>query len=160
MSRHSCNPFVLRSPVRGVSKDMPLARSSRRGHAAPQTERSNVESGFTLIEVLVGLAVFSIAALALLSATRESVRHAVALDARLGADIVADNRLVEVLSAPQPATAGQRTGTVDLGGRRYDWAERVRPLEGFGVMQIEVSVREAGSEQVIASATGLREVSR
>ena len=118
------------------------------------------DGGFSLIEVLVALAVFSIAGLALLSATHGTVASAARLDARLGANIVADNGLIEALTATDPLEAGIAMGTVDLGGRRYDWVRTTRLLDGYGVLAIDISVSEAGGEQVIASASGLREAAR
>ncbi|MDX1580712.1 MAG: type II secretion system minor pseudopilin GspI, partial [Alphaproteobacteria bacterium] len=59
---------------------------------APVTQK-----GFTLIEMLVALGVFSIAVIALLNVQSQSVRTLSEIELRAFAHIVADNRMVETL---------------------------------------------------------------
>src|SRR5690606_12602256 len=62
--------------------------------------------GFSLIELLVALAVFSLVALALLNLAGENTRTAVVIEERVLAGVVADNRAIEVmLATPSELTA-------------------------------------------------------
>lgn len=75
--------------------------------------------GFTLIEVLVAMAIFGIVALTLLTQTREQTRQAASLEDRLLAHWVATNTLTDLQSAGQlPDLGNSETNTV-MAGR--DW---------------------------------------
>lgn len=75
--------------------------------------------GFTLLEVLVALAIFAMVAATLLTATASSVRNAARLEEKTLAGWIADNRLVELqLQRPSPGT-GRNQREVHYAGR--DW---------------------------------------
>lgn len=108
------------------------------------------ERGFTLVEMLVALAVFSLAALALL---RLGVATAVQ-SARLGdqglAQVVARNLAVEALSDPAPPAFGETAGESANGGRRWRWSRRVGRSPESRIQQIEIRVAEIGGEAAAA----------
>lgn len=83
------------------------------------------ERGFTLIEMLVALAVFSLAALALLRLQGVTLRTAADLDRRTLAQLSARNLAVETLTDPSPPTLGQASGVLDNGGRQLAWSRTV-----------------------------------
>lgn len=103
-----------------------------------QAERN----GFTLLELLVALAVFAIAALALLQMEGASISRTADLDQRLLREIVAQNMAAEILSDPAPPPTGTATGTITNAGRSFQWTRTVAPMAGYGVLGITVSVRE------------------
>ena len=114
------------------------------------------EKGFTLIEILVALSIFSIAALALLNIQGESAVTASAIRERLFAEIVAENRLIESLASPQELIVGTNTGEVDLAGQRWLWTESVSATSDNGIAQIKVAVRSTDSETVLSDITAFR----
>lgn len=83
------------------------------------------QRGFTLIELLVALAVFGLAALALLRLQGVTLRTAADLDRRALAGVVARNLLVETLSDPAAPALGEAGGVVENGGRRLAWTRTV-----------------------------------
>lgn len=101
------------------------------------------QEGFTLIELLVALAVFSLAVLALLNVSGENARSAGAIESRVLAGVVADNRAVEALSAVQPLGGG--AGQEVAGGRLWVWTRRVSPTADPALLRIDVTVAEAQS---------------
>lgn len=96
--------------------------------------------GFTLIEVMVALAVFSLAALALIRLEGQTIRTTATLDDTMVAQMVARNVAVEALTDARPPLAGTSTGQEDNGGRQWSWTRVVAPLGDQGAMRIAVDV--------------------
>ena len=107
----------------------------------PSRER---EGGFTLIEMMVALAVFSLAALALIRLEGATLRSTGMLDETLTAQMVARNIAVEALTDAQPPTAGATSGSENNGGRTWSWTRQVTPLGDAGALRIDVAVAGAG----------------
>ena len=102
-------------------------------------------NGFTLIEMLVALAIFALAALALLRMEGASISRTADLDRRLVVEVTARNLAAEWLSDPIPPALGDESGTVENAGRRFAWVRRVNAPEAFpGTIRIAMSVRELG----------------
>lgn len=102
-------------------------------------------AGFTLVEVLVALAIFSLAALALLRLQGGAMTSAADLDARLIAGIVARNQAIEaVLVRPAPAF-GETQGDEDNAGRRWHWVRRVERTPDIRLQRIEITVMGNGA---------------
>lgn len=99
-------------------------------------------NGFTLLELLVALAVFAIAALALLQMEGASIARTADLDQRLLREIVAQNMAAEILTDPAPPALGSASGSIENAGRRFQWTRTVAPLPDYGVLGITLSVQE------------------
>lgn len=116
-------------------------------------------NGFTLLELLVALAVFAIAALALLQMEGASIARTADLDQRLLREIVAQNMAAEILTDPAPPAVGSASGTIENAGRRFQWTRTVAPLADYGVLGITLSVQEttvgAGSQAFTLDFTRL-----
>ncbi|MAN12598.1 MAG: type II secretion system minor pseudopilin GspI [Pseudomonadota bacterium] len=98
------------------------------------------ELGFTLLEMLVALAVFSLAALALVRLQGVTLRTAADLDSKALGQIVARNLMVEVQTDPLPPSIGQADGDVTNGGRRWHWSRVVKPTDDRRLLQIDLTV--------------------
>lgn len=101
------------------------------------------EQGFTLVEMLVALAVFSVAVVALLNVSGESTRTAYGLEERVLASVVAENRAVETMSATAPPALGQTEGVERLGERDWRWTRRISATSDADVLRVDVIVRPA-----------------
>lgn len=99
-------------------------------------------NGFTLLEMLVALAVFAIAALALLQMEGASIARTADLDQRLLREIVAQNMAAEIMTDPAPPPVGTASGTIENAGRRFQWTRVVARQADYGVLGITLSVRE------------------
>lgn len=101
---------------------------------------SRRSSGFTLIEVMVALAVFSLAALALIRLEGATLRTAAVLDGAVLGRIVARNVAVDaVTSAPAPAL-GQSAGVEQNGGRAWRWTRQVTATGDNRILRVDVAV--------------------
>lgn len=105
------------------------------------------EAGFTLIEMLVALAIFSLAALALLRLEGATVANTGRLQDQALAQIVARNLAVETITDPVPPALGRDSGTVVNGGRRWTWVRNTGRSPEPRIQMINITVRgEAGPE--------------
>lgn len=118
--------------------------------------RDGSQSGFTLVEVLAALAVFSIAAIGLSQSTGEATRGASHMEARFLAGVVADNQLVEAMIEPEPLQPGALTGTEVQRGRTFNWTRLVAPTSRADVVSISVTVSDPDTEQVLAQLDALK----
>ena len=81
--------------------------------------------GFTLLEVLVALAIFALVAASVLTATARSLQTAARLEEKTLAMWIADNRLTELQLAPNPVAEGMDAGAVQFAGRQWQWQSEV-----------------------------------
>ena len=117
--------------------------------------RHAAEHGFTLIEIMVALAVFSLAALALIRLEGATIRSTALLQSTLLAQIVARNVAVEAVSDVQPPTRGRVSGAAQNGGRAWRWVRDVRAIGDGDVMRVDVAVADQEGA-VLGRATMIR----
>ncbi|MFC4818695.1 type II secretion system minor pseudopilin GspI [Dokdonella ginsengisoli] len=113
----------------------------------------NRARGFTLIEVLVALAVVALALLALTRAATVQVRSFDGLRERTLAGWVAANTLAETRLAAFPST-GRSEGRTRLGDRDWRWTREVQSTPNPGIRRIEVRVFAADANEPSATLSG------
>ena len=99
------------------------------------------QEGFTLIEMLVALAIFSLAALALLRLEGATVANTARLQDQAMAAIVARNMAVETLTDPVAPALGQQRGETANGGRAWSWSRLVAPSPEPRIQMITIQVQ-------------------
>ena len=144
--------------IGGRSGFTPLWRSAEHGftpswrsaeHGFTPSWRS-AEHGFTLIEMLVALAIFSLAALALLRLEGATVSTTARLQEQALAQIVARNIAVEVLTDPRPPAFGEVRGETVNAGRNWLWTRRTDRSPEPRIQQILIKV---ASDRGLQAAT-------
>ena len=95
--------------------------------------------GFSLVELLVALAVFALVVVALLNLSGGSTRTALQIETRALAGIVAENLAVEAMTAPS-LPVGETSGQVDLAGQAWRWRRIVTGTEVPGMGRIDIAV--------------------
>ena len=114
------------------------------------SRRLEAERGFTLVEMLVALAIFSLAALALMRLQGASATATITLRDQTVAQIVARNVAVEALSDPAAPPFGTSGGEAVNAGRTWLWTRRVGRSPDSRVQQIEIAVRNDRGRQAAA----------
>ena len=117
---------------------------------------SREEAGFTLIEMLVALAIFSLAALALLRLGGATATNSARLQEQAIAQIVARNVAVETLTDPEPPAFGVLNGETVNAGRRWMWTRTTGRSPEARIQQIEIRVVDAAGGPGRASLTIFR----
>lgn len=113
--------------------------------------------GFTLMEVLVALAILAIALASVMNIVAQSASTAESVRDRLEALWIAQDRItLHRLLNVQP-TADTTTGTLTFGGREWHWREAVSASPVPDLRQIEVEVRLAEDREALAHLVGILE---
>jgi general secretion pathway protein I len=110
------------------------------------------DKGFTLVEVLVALGVFSVAALALITLINETTRGAAHTDMKFAAMVEADNQVILALEDVRKTRVGITTGETEQLGRKLEWERRITPAGSGGLYAIEVVIQSADSGQILTRA--------
>jgi general secretion pathway protein I len=107
------------------------------------------EAGFTLIEVLVSLVIFSVAILGLTQAGSQSLSTLNQLEERSYASIIADNQLALTRLRLNELSSRTQTGEAQAGGRDFEYRiSRVdTPVPNF--FELVVTVSSGRTEQVL-----------
>jgi general secretion pathway protein I len=110
--------------------------------------------GFTLIEVMLAMAVFSIAGIALLSAATNNARNIGYLEDKMFANWVAANQLVTNNLVAKWPPKNNVKGDVELAGRTWFWQQKVIKTTDKGMRAIVMEIRlKADDKLPISSLT-------
>ena len=103
-------------------------------------------AGFTLIEVLVAVAILAVAMGALISGMARYADNAATLREKTLALWVAHNRLTELDLEPGWPSTGKSDGDVELAGIKWRWFVEVLETPDPDVRRIDIRVRPKDEE--------------
>ncbi|MBP7367432.1 MAG: type II secretion system minor pseudopilin GspI [Pseudoxanthomonas sp.] len=112
-------------------------------------------AGFSLVELLVALAVFAMAALALLNLAGQSVRSAAHAEQRTLAGIVADTLAAEAMLVDVQALMAPAEGQQAGADTAWHWRRQARAIDGQ-LLQVDIQVAADAGGQVLAEASLVR----
>jgi general secretion pathway protein I len=99
------------------------------------------QKGFTLIEVMLAMAVFSIAGIAILGTADTNARNLGYLESKIVASWVASNQLVEVTLDTSWPPKNNKKGKVELAGQEWFWQQKVEKTTDKNLRSIVMEVR-------------------
>jgi general secretion pathway protein I len=122
--------------------------------ATHRAKKTQSIAGFTLLEVLIALVVFSVAAMALLSQSSQSVSQSIYLEEKAYALWLAENTLTELrLKEEWPSLGEQRDNHSQFD---REWTVKVE-VSGTGkasLRHVEVAVFRAGQDNALTNLHG------
>lgn len=111
--------------------------------------------GFTLVEVLVALAVLAISMVAVIGAAGKSTRTASQLRDDTFASWVAMNELSSLRLAAELPGNDTLNGDADMAGRKWHWKATISKTEDPDLLRIDVDVSDPlKPDDVITGVTG------
>ena len=109
--------------------------------------------GFTLLEIMVALAVFATLAAAVLSASQYVVKQRGAVEARLFAAWLADNRLNE-LRLQTGLAVGQQQQLVSMNRRDWLLHQHIRATADPRLLQVDIQVSPSNGTHPLYRGSG------
>jgi general secretion pathway protein I len=103
---------------------------------------SDRENGFTLIELMVALAIFSLAALALLRLEGATLKSTATIADRAVGQIVVRNLAVQVLTDARSPALGTADGVVVNAGRTWRWTRETKRTADERIVRVDLHVTD------------------
>ncbi len=113
--------------------------------------------GFTLVEILVALAVLAIALTAAGHSLGTAIDTTAALRERMLARWVAEDRLSELELKNEWPSLDTKEGDAEMGGRKFHWIQETGATPVARMRRVEVSVVLPGAKVPLARLTGFLE---
>jgi general secretion pathway protein I len=110
--------------------------------------------GFTLIEVMVALAIIGLSLLAVGGKMGQMVDTANVMRERTYASWIAQNKIAEMRLANVIPTVSATSGEVDYAGTEWAWRAVVSETGIENLFRVDVSVSYPGSADIIRTVTG------
>ena len=112
-------------------------------------------TGFTLVEVLVALAILALALIAALRAGSVGVSNSAEIRDRLLAGWVAQNRLAEHRARRDWLPVGVYQGQAAQAGMLFRWEEKINSTPNSQFLRVEIRVfPQSQTDAALASMTG------
>ncbi len=110
-------------------------------------------SGFTLIEVVIALAVISISMAAVINGVGKNISNASYLREKTLAQWVASNKITEIQLSDAALDDSDTNGESELAGRSWEWNITVSDTDVEVIKRVVVEVGPEDSEEILASVT-------
>ncbi len=110
-------------------------------------------SGFTLIEVVIALAVISISMAAVINGVGKNISNASYLREKTLAQWVASNKITEIQLSDAALDDSDTNGESELAGRSWEWNITVSDTDVEVIKRVVVEVGPEDSEETLASVT-------
>ena len=119
--------------------------------------RSNQQSGFTLLEIIVALAILTIALTAIITVGSTRAETLITLREKSRALIVANNILQRYTSNAQQVSVGLVDGIQENGNTTWKWQLDVQPTNNDYIYRLDVKVsKNSNFDYSTASLVGFK----
>jgi general secretion pathway protein I len=108
---------------------------------------STLQYGFTLLEVLISLAILTIALGAIVQTTGNSTNNLTHLVNKSFAHWVALNKATELQIEEKWPAAGTQTGQYEMANREWHWSIKISETNDIYVRKMEIDVSEENNQE-------------
>jgi len=116
--------------------------------------KRRLNSGFTLIEVMVALAIVALSLTAVTASMSQMIDASHTMRDRTYASWIAQNRITELRLASTTPKVGESSGEVQYANTDWSWRAVVSETGVDDLYRIDVAVSLAGSDDNIRTVTG------
>jgi len=113
-----------------------------------------LSKGFTLVEVMVALAIVAFSLTAIAASMNQMIDAANSMRERTYASWIAQNKITELRMANTQPETSTTSGEVTYANSDWEWRAVVAETGVENFYRIDVSVSHAGSEYVVRTVTG------
>lgn len=118
------------------------------------SRHSDPQRGFTLIEVMVALAIAALALGAVAASVSQMIESATAMQERTYASWIAQNRIAEMRLANVVPEVSETSDQVEYAGREWTWRATVSETGVETLFRVDVDVSLGESDDVVRTVTG------
>jgi len=116
------------------------------------TSIKRLSLGFTLIEVMLAMAIFSIAGIALLSTADNNFKNLSHLENKVLANWVASNQLVAMTLDKTWPPKNNKKGTVEMAGQEWFWLQKVVKTENKNMRSVVIEIRNEEDQKLAVTS--------
>lgn len=109
-------------------------------------------TGFTLLEVMLAMAVFAVAGVALLGVADNSYKSISHLEEKMFANWVVSNQLVEASLDPTWPPKDKKKDEVEMAGRTWYWQQNVLKTNDNDMRAVTIEVRRNEDDELITAS--------
>lgn len=110
--------------------------------------KAKLAQGFTLIEVMLAMAIFAIAGVSLLNTADNNFKNLSHLESKILANWLASNQLVEVTLDQQWPPKNNKKGMVEMASREWFWAQKVIKTGDKNMRAVVIEIRLVEDEKL------------
>ena len=122
--------------------------------ARPSSHPAAAARGFTLVEVMVALAIAALSLAAVAAAVSQMVDAANSMQERTYAAWIAHNKIAELRLSNVVPEVSESSGEVTYAGREWSWEAIVSETGVENLYRVDVTVSAADAEIAIRTVTG------
>tara|TARA_Y100001935_G_scaffold29209_1_gene22614 strand:- start:3116 stop:3484 length:369 start_codon:yes stop_codon:yes gene_type:complete len=115
---------------------------------------SVINRGFSLIEVVVALFIFSISVITIYNLILSTAASSFDLEQRYLAKEVANNRISLINTIEKSSRPIERSGEMTMGGQKWKWDETINISSNDEFFEYTISVKSFDSDSYIYSING------
>ncbi len=112
------------------------------------------QQAFTLLEVMVALAVVAITMGAIIESGSAASRNALYLQEKTLASWIAQNQISWYRAQKQWTSKNNKKGITDMANFEWEWKMTIQKTDEPSLRRLDVDVYKRGEDEIIASATG------